>query len=145
MSQYFDIGEKTLWNPSSGVSHLFQRQVEIFEAELKLSSGIEPMRNDECQIDPATFETFVNALLVHRRTSHTVLVALSEGFTATVLVLAERAGIRVDWTQLSATPEDAAERVQVSAAVGVRAPSVGRSWGAGLREKVQELGGKMPC
>ncbi|MEV2204869.1 DUF6086 family protein, partial [Streptomyces sp. NPDC047970] len=29
----------------------------------------------------------------HRRTGHAVVLALSEGFTATVLVLAERAGI----------------------------------------------------
>ncbi|WP_438319755.1 DUF6086 family protein (plasmid) [Streptomyces sp. HUAS TT3] len=44
------------------------------------------------------FEAFVGALLAwHRRTSHAVTAALSQGFVVTVLVLAERAGIQVEW------------------------------------------------
>jgi hypothetical protein len=43
MSQYFDMGEETLWNPSNGASRLFQRQVAVFESELGLPSGIGPM------------------------------------------------------------------------------------------------------
>lgn len=91
MSQYFDMGNETLWNPSSGASRMFQRQVAVFEAELDLPSGIGPMENDECQVSPDTFEAFVNALLTkHRSASHFVWLALAEGFTVTVLVLAER-------------------------------------------------------
>src|SRR4051812_40421513 len=94
MSQYFDMGDQTLWNPSNGASRLFLRQLAVFEAELELPSGIGPMEADECQVDPVIFEVFVNALLVqHRRTQHAIMLALSEGFIATVLVLAERAGI----------------------------------------------------
>ncbi|WP_329503579.1 DUF6086 family protein [Streptomyces iakyrus] len=75
MSQYFDVGEETLWNPSHGASRLFRRQVAVFESELGFRSGIGPMVNDECQIDPVAFETFVNALLAqHRRTSHALVV-----------------------------------------------------------------------
>nr|WP_229882099.1 DUF6086 family protein [Streptomyces alanosinicus] len=86
-----------MWNLSNGASRLCRRQVSIFEAEWELSSGIGPTENDECQIDPAIFKIFVNALLAqHRRTSHAIVLALSEGFTATVLVLAERAGIRLE-------------------------------------------------
>ncbi|MGW5094671.1 DUF6086 family protein [Streptomyces nodosus] len=134
MSQYFDRGDETLWNPSNGASRLFRRQVAVFEAELELSSGIGPMQNDECQIDPATFEIFVNALLAQRRrTSHAILLALSEGFTATVLALAERAGITVDWAQLGSAPDGAPE------ATGMSAPTEGRARGAGLREKAREL------
>ncbi|MEV4972199.1 DUF6086 family protein [Streptomyces scopuliridis] len=145
MSQYFDLGDETLWNPSNGASRMFQRHVSVFEAELELSSGIGPMENDECQIDPAVFETFVNALLaLHRRTNHAILLALSEGFTATVLVLAERAGIRVDWPRLGATPEGPFEDVQVSAVIGMSAPVDGGAWGAGLRERARELGRRMP-
>ncbi|MFE7779466.1 DUF6086 family protein [Streptomyces nigrescens] len=63
-----------------------------------LPSGIGPMKADECQIAPVPFKAFVDALLAwHRRTSHTVMAALAEGFVATVLVLAERAGIEVNW------------------------------------------------
>ncbi|WP_141202864.1 DUF6086 family protein [Streptomyces griseorubiginosus] len=145
MSQYFDMGDEVLWNPSNGASRLFQRQVSVFEAELELSSGIGPMENDECQIDPASFEIFVNALLAqHRRTSHAILLALSEGFTATVLVLAERAGISVDWAQPAAVADGAREHVQNAAASGMSALAEGRSWGAGLRERARELGQHMP-
>ncbi|MCF3128829.1 DUF6086 family protein [Streptomyces olivochromogenes] len=145
MSQYLDMGDETLWNPSNGAARLFQRQVAVFEAELELASGIGPMENDECQIDPVAFETFVNALLAqHRRTSHTIILALSEGFTATVLALAERAGIRVDWAQLGATPTGPLQDVQVSAVTGMSAPTAGDSWGSGLRAKARELEQRMP-
>jgi hypothetical protein len=145
LSQYFDIGDETLWNPSNGASRLFRRQVSVFEAELELSSGIQPMENDESQIDLALFEIFVNALLAqHRRTSHAVVLALSESFTATVLVLAERAGIRVDWAQFGPAPDGELEDAQISAATGMSVLAEGRHWGAGLREKARVLGQHMP-
>ncbi|MFE7898067.1 DUF6086 family protein [Streptomyces sp. NPDC057424] len=145
MSQYFDIGDETLWNPSNGASRMFRRHVAVFEAELELSSGIGPMENDECQIDLVTFETFVKALLAHhRRTSHAIVLALSDGFTATVLALAERAGIEVDWAQLGAAPDGPLEDAQVSAVTGMSAPAEVGSWAAGLREKARELGRRMP-
>ncbi|MFF8638914.1 DUF6086 family protein [Streptomyces pilosus] len=145
MSQYFDIGDETLWNPSNATSRMFQRQVAVFEAELELPSGIGPMENDECQISPEALGTFVNALLAkHRRTSHAIWLALSEGFTATVLVLAERSGINVDWARHEATPEARLEDVQVSTVTGMSAPAHGEVWAAGLHEKAQELGRRMP-
>lgn len=98
MSQYYDMGDETLWNPSNGASRLFMSQVSVYEAELGMPSGIGPMQADECQIDPIAFKEFVDALLAwHRRTSHAFMAALSEGFVATMLVLAERAGIAVNW------------------------------------------------
>jgi hypothetical protein len=119
--------------------------VTVFEAELELSSGIGPMENDECQIDPAIFDIFVNALLArHRRTGHAIVLGLSEGFTATVLVLAERAGIRVDWAQFGPAPDRALEDAQISAATGMSALAEGSAWGAGLCEKARELGQHMP-
>jgi hypothetical protein len=39
MSMYFDINDETLWNPSNGAGRL-PKQVEVFEKELKLPSGI---------------------------------------------------------------------------------------------------------
>ncbi|MFI1470591.1 DUF6086 family protein [Streptomyces wuyuanensis] len=145
MSQYFDLGDDTLWNPSHGASRMFRRQVAVFEAELELPSGIGPMENDECRISPDAFETFVNALLArHRTTSHAIWLALSESFTAIVLVLAERAAIEVDWARLGAAPEAALEDVQVSAVTGMSAPADGAAWAAGLREKARELGRRMP-
>ncbi|TDC80187.1 DUF6086 family protein [Streptomyces hainanensis] len=102
MSQYVDLGQRTLWNPSNGAARLFLRQAAVFEAELGLPSGFGEMSDDECQIDPAALKRFVEALLEHHlRTNHAVVSALSEGFLATVLVLAERAGI-----ELGRPPED---------------------------------------
>lgn len=145
MSQYFDLGDETLWNASNGASLVFRRQVAVFEAELELPSGIGPMEDDECQISPDAFETFVNALLAkHRRTSHAIWLALSEGFTATMLVLAERAAMEVDWAGLGAAPEAPLEDVQVSAVTGMSAPAEGAAWAAGLRAKARELGRLMP-
>ncbi|WSR61184.1 DUF6086 family protein [Streptomyces sp. NBC_01198] len=103
------------------------------------------MENDECQIDPAVFEVFVNALLAqHRGTSHAVVLALSEGVTATVLVLAERAGISGDWAQFGPAPDGVLEGAQVSAAAGMSAQAEGRIRAEGLREKARELGKQMP-
>ncbi|MFJ9942594.1 DUF6086 family protein [Streptomyces erythrochromogenes] len=145
MSQYFDLGDETLWNPSNGASRMFRRQVALFEAELELPSGIGPMENDECQIDPVALEVFVNALVArHRRTGHAIILALSEGFTATVVVLAERAGIRLDWARLGAASAAPFEDVQVSAGTGWPPAAGGGAWGAGLRERARELGGRMP-
>jgi hypothetical protein len=96
MSQYFDIGDETLWNPSNGAARLFLRHVRLYEEELGVPSGFGPMENDECEIDPAVFGEFVDALLTrHDRTRHDIIDTLSEGFVATVLVLAERAGVEV--------------------------------------------------
>lgn len=77
-------------------------------------------------------------------TSHAIWLALSEGFTATVLVPAERAAIKVDWARHGAAPEASLEDVQVSSATGMSAPAEGAAWAAGLRDKARELGRRMP-
>ncbi|MER5312066.1 DUF6086 family protein [Streptomyces sp. NPDC002773] len=137
MSQYYDMGDQTLWNPSNGASRLFMSQVSVYQVELGMQSGIGPMRADECQIDPRVFKEFVDALVAwHRRTSHAVIAALSEGFVATMLVLAERAGIEVNWQPAGLVEGDGRKNVQVSA-VPV---SSEEAWAAALRSKSRELG-----
>lgn len=137
MSQYYDMGDETLWNPSNGASRLFMSQVSVYEAELGLPSGIGPMQADECQIDPIAFKEFVDALLAwHRRTSHKVMAALSEGFVATTLVLAERAGTEVNWQPAGIAEDSGHKDVQVPAAP---ASSEG-AWAAALQHKSRDLG-----
>ena len=98
VSQYYEFGDVTLWNPSNGASRLFLRQLALFEEEIGLSSGIGPMESDEAQVSPEVFDVFVNALLAWRgRSGHAVMAALSDGFIATLLVLAERAGVATQW------------------------------------------------
>ncbi|MFE9424629.1 DUF6086 family protein [Kitasatospora sp. NPDC006697] len=99
MSQYYELDGTTLWNAATGVSRLFLRQLAVFEAELGLPSGIGPMYSDECRIAPAELAPFADAVLAHhQRTRHPVIRALSGGFTATLLALAERAGAAPDLT-----------------------------------------------
>ncbi|MEU3895189.1 DUF6086 family protein [Streptomyces sp. NPDC045251] len=75
----------------------------------RASTSTSATRHCGIRISPGTFETLVNALLAqHRRTHH--WLALSEGFTATVLVLAERAAIKVDWGWHGAAPDQEADR-----------------------------------
>ncbi|WP_167150925.1 DUF6086 family protein [Streptomyces sp. MBT27] len=137
MSQYYDMGDQTLWNPSNGASWLFMSQVSVYQAELGLPSGIGPMQADECQIDPLVFKEFVDAMLAwHRRTSHAVIVALSEGFVATVLVLAERAGNEVNWLPAGVAEDGGLKDVQVPAAP----VSSEGAWAAALKCKSRELG-----
>ncbi|MGW9671850.1 DUF6086 family protein [Streptomyces koyangensis] len=97
MSQYYDVGDETLWNPSIGASRLFLAQVRLHENELGMASGLGPMDMDECKIETGAFREYTEALVArHLRTGHRVILALSEGFVATVLVLARRAGIEPD-------------------------------------------------
>ncbi|MGW8329861.1 DUF6086 family protein [Streptomyces sp. NPDC055897] len=137
MSQYYDIGDQTLWNPSNGASRLFMSQVSVYQAELGLPSGIGPMQADECQIDPVVFKEFADALLAwHRRTTHAVMAALSEGFVAAILVLAERAGIEVNWRAAGPAEDGHFKDVQVPAAP----VSSEAAWAATLQYKARELG-----
>lgn len=137
LSQYYDMGDQTLWNPSNGASRLFMSQVSVYQAELGLPSGIGPMHADECQIDPVAFKAFVDALLAwHRRTSHAVMAALSDGLVATVLVLAERAGIEVNWPPAGFAEGDGLKEVQVPTAPD----SSECAWVATLQQKSRELG-----
>lgn len=101
MSMYFDMGDETLWNPSNSAGRLFLRQVEVFEAELKLASGIGQGKYggdpDTLEVDPAVYAEFARGLVAwHCRTGHSVILALSEGFVATAVALARRAGINME-------------------------------------------------
>ncbi|NDU77849.1 hypothetical protein GWI34_35350 [Actinomadura sp. DSM 109109] len=96
MSQYFQIGERVLWNPATGVAQVFLRAAESFAALTGLPSGLGPMEEDECEIDIEVFSAFVDALVRrYARSNHVILRSLMEGFTATAIVLVERGGGRL--------------------------------------------------
>lgn len=137
MSQYFDLGGETLWNPSNGAARLFLGQLAVFEAELGLPAGIGPMENDECQVEPVAFGVFASALLAqHRHTWHAVIRALSEGFVVMVLALAERAAIEPDWADPGVAAQGERD-VQVPAFPGL--VDQGDAQGRRLRERVREI------
>ncbi|MFI8007869.1 DUF6086 family protein [Streptomyces sp. NPDC086010] len=132
MSQYYKLGDQTLWNPSNGASRLFMSQVTVYQAEVGLPSGIGLMEDrDECQIDPIAFAAFVDALLAwHSKTRHAVMATLSEGFVATVLALADKANIEVHW--------QAAERAE-SHYLKIASGPHAKEWTAALQQKSREL------
>ncbi|MBC9718720.1 hypothetical protein H9Y04_39960 [Streptomyces sp. TRM66268-LWL] len=126
MSMYFDIGDETLWNPSNGAGRLFLKQVEVFEAELGPASGIGQGKYwgdpDTLAIDPELYAEFTRSLVDwHCRTGHSVILALSEGFVATALALARRAGIEVEM------PEPQSGHVCGGVAHDVQVPGVPRT------------------
>ncbi|GAA2216080.1 DUF6086 family protein [Nonomuraea monospora] len=101
MSQYYQVGEQVLWNPSNGVSALFLRSADALAPETGLPTGLSPMENDECQIDLEVFTAFVSALVErYERTNHPILHALMEGFIATALVLVQRGGAELHRSEL---------------------------------------------
>jgi hypothetical protein len=131
VSQYYKLGDHTLWNPSNGASRLFMSQVSVYQAEVGLPSGVGLMEADECQIDPIAFAAFVDALLAwHSKTRHAVMATLSEGFVATVLALAEKANIEVNW--------QAAESAE-SAHLKTASDPHAKEWTAALQQKSREL------
>ncbi|MCW8218915.1 DUF6086 family protein [Streptomyces griseolus] len=131
MSQYYKLSDQTLWNPSNGASRLFMSQVTVYQAEVGLPSGIGPLEADECQIDPIAFAAFVDALLAwHSKTRHAIMATLSEGFVATVLAMAEKANIEVNWR--------AAERAE-SRYLKTASDPHAKEWTAALRQKSHEL------
>ncbi len=100
------------------------------------------MINDECDVDAAALEVFANALPDHhRRTIHAIRAILCEGFVATALAPAERAGAALRWeaprderARLRAQlPADSAEVVASAEDEGLRA----------MREAVRWLDGRM--
>jgi hypothetical protein len=95
------------------------------------------MCSDESQIDPTAFENFVNTLLKrHRGTQHGVILALSEGFVATVLVLAERAGTKIRWPSLAGSVGNVLVDVQVPA----RPVVDDEAWVTRLSARAREVG-----
>lgn len=140
LSQYYELGGVTLWNPSNGASRLFLRQVAAFEEEVGLFSGIGPMQADEAEVDLSSFEAFVGAVLAWRaRTGHAVIQALSDGFIATCLVLADRAGAAPRWPEPAAGDANGSHDLQVRTLV-----TPGESWQTRVREQAAALAGFMP-
>ena len=98
MSQYFDVGEQTLWNPSNGPGTLFVDMVKALEPLAGLPSGIGVGRwgpgDPDCHgIDLVAFTSFTDALVRrYRGSNHLILRSLMEGVIATAIVLVERGG-----------------------------------------------------
>jgi hypothetical protein len=67
------------------------------------------------------------------------ILALSEGFIVTLLILAQRAGVEVRWTPSDSDQEDGLHDVQVPAHPAAPAAVGGEAWAERLRAKAREL------
>lgn len=104
MSQYFQVNDLVLWNPSNRVAELFVRTSEAVAPLVDVPTGIGPMRADDYEIDLDVFVAFVDALVAqYLSSSHAILRSLLEGFVATALVMVDRAGRTVPSLQATAT------------------------------------------
>lgn len=98
MSQYFDVGEQTIWNPSNGPGTLFANMAKVLEPVAGSPSGIGigrwgPGDPDTHAIDLVAFTLFTDHLVRrYRESNHLILRSLMEGFIATAIVLVERGG-----------------------------------------------------
>jgi hypothetical protein len=92
VSQYFQVGDRVLWNPSNRVADLFVGQADALVAIANAPHGMRPTGQDEFEMDLVAFEAFVDALTrVYLGSSHQIMRALLEGFLATAVVLVDRA------------------------------------------------------
>ncbi|MFD3459110.1 DUF6086 family protein [Nocardia fluminea] len=139
MSQYYEMDGTTLWNPSNGASRLFLNQAGFFEEELGVPSGIGPMESDVCEVTPVVLEVFLETVLAWRGcTDHAVVQALSDGFLAALLVLAERAGITTSWTALVGYGTGEVHDVQVRSGQ-LPGHGGGFAWSDSVRERARQL------
>jgi hypothetical protein len=133
-----------LWNPSNGSGRLFLRQLQVFEAELGLPSGIGQGRHwgdpDTLEVDVATYEEFTRALVGwHCRTGNSVILALSEGFVAIALALARSAGIEVEVPGAAPVPGDEGDRLGVHVGGPRPVPAVADVLDARAREMAHSI------
>ncbi|MGW7265183.1 DUF6086 family protein [Streptomyces sp. NPDC054842] len=144
MSMYFDTDDETLWNPSSGSGRLFLRQLQVFEAELGLPSGIGHGRHwgdpDTLKVDPVAYGDFTRALVDwHCRTGNSVIRALSEGFVAIALALARRAGIEVEVPAAVTVTGDGSDRCGPAVGGPPPVPPVAEALDARAREPARSI------
>lgn len=94
VSQYFQVGDLVLWNPSNTVAQLFARMTEAMVPVAGCPSGVRTdMGRDEHEIDPDSFAVFVNALTArYLSTSHPILTAMLRGYLPAALVMVQRSG-----------------------------------------------------
>jgi hypothetical protein len=93
VSQYFQVNDLVLWNPSNRVAELFVRTSEAICPLVATPTGIGATGADAYEVDLDVFVDFVDALVKqYLSSSHPILRSLLEGFLATALVLVHRAG-----------------------------------------------------
>ncbi|MFG1871052.1 DUF6086 family protein [Micromonospora arborensis] len=93
MSYPFQTAETPVWDPALRVGQVYLGQVRSVAEVMEVASGLTPLRNGSCDLDPATFATFVDHLVkFYNAGRHPTLSHLLRGVLLVSLVLLKRAG-----------------------------------------------------
>ncbi|NYH42524.1 hypothetical protein HNR22_002251 [Micromonospora jinlongensis] len=93
MSYPFQTAETPVWDPALRVGQVYLGQAQSVAEVVGTASGLTPLRNGSCDLDPTTFTTFVDRLLqFYNEGRHPTLSQLLRGVLLVSLVLLERAG-----------------------------------------------------
>lgn len=115
MSQYFQAGDRILWNPSTDVSQVFLNAAESFARLVDRPSELGPMLADECEIGLQTFAWFTGSLISeYTHSNHLILRSLMKGFLATVIALVQRGGGQLSAAQSRSEDRDVAALQELS-------------------------------
>ncbi|MEU8182617.1 DUF6086 family protein [Micromonospora sp. NPDC049044] len=93
MSYPFQTADTPVWDPALRVGEVYLGQARSVAEVVGAPSGLTPLRNGSCDLDPATFATFVDHLLrFYNGGRHPTLSQLLRGVLLVSLVLLDRAG-----------------------------------------------------
>ncbi|MET7374396.1 DUF6086 family protein [Micromonospora arida] len=93
MSYPFQTAQTPVWDPALRVGQVYLGQARSVAEVVGVPSGLTPLRNGSCDLDPATFATFVDRLLrFYNEGRHPTLAQLLRGVLLVSLVLLQRAG-----------------------------------------------------
>ncbi|MDX2545266.1 DUF6086 family protein [Streptomyces sp. WI04-05B] len=93
MSYPFEHGTETLWDAGYHGGKLYVSLARGAAEFLELPSGLTPNTQGGCDVDPTTFQAFVEGLYrTYSSTRSELLHGLAHGLLLTSLVLLDRAG-----------------------------------------------------
>ena len=88
MGHLYELGNKTIWEPSTGVSELFLAQVRCLEKQVACTSGLSEVLSDFVYIDARLLMTFLQRTAAHLRWDNEPLIVLLHGALVLLLALA---------------------------------------------------------
>jgi hypothetical protein len=93
MSYSFHVGGETVWDPARQVGKLFLGQAQAVADVLDVVSGLHPMLNGTCAVDPVVFAAFVATVQAwHLKSRHPELLLLTGGVLTVAVALLSRTG-----------------------------------------------------
>ena len=116
MSYSFEVGDELIYDPALRVGKLFLGQALAAADVFDVPSGLHPMLDGTCAVDPQVFAAFVAELQAcHLQSQHPELLLLTKGVLIVALALLLRTG-----QQPSAGSGDAWQEILAEATLRAR-------------------------